>query len=151
MAGMVEETLEAKLKRHEDALVACMAEITKLRAENAMLRSAEGAHDVLRRIYLNEAESSNARIKAAQASINYEKSRLENAPPPLELTAQKVEPLADLVARRRRRADAVQGLPMGDPRWRDWVERADGTYPAEDHLLPSPGQGNGQDDDTAGS
>ena len=31
MTGMVEETLEAKLKRHEDALVACMAEITKLR------------------------------------------------------------------------------------------------------------------------
>ena len=32
MAGMVEivETLEQKLKRHEDALVACMAEIERL-------------------------------------------------------------------------------------------------------------------------
>jgi FtsZ-binding cell division protein ZapB len=40
-ADMVEvvETIEAKLKRHEDALVACMAEITKLREENARLRS----------------------------------------------------------------------------------------------------------------
>ena len=49
IAGMVEETLEAKLKRHEDALVACMAEITKLREENARLRSSENnAHAVLR-------------------------------------------------------------------------------------------------------
>ena len=49
-ADMVEvvETLEAKLKRHEDALVACMAEITKLREENARLRSSEkNAHSVL--------------------------------------------------------------------------------------------------------
>ena len=40
MAEVV-ETPEAKLKRHEDALVACMAEITKLREENARLRSSE--------------------------------------------------------------------------------------------------------------
>ena len=33
IAGMVEETAEQKLKRHEDALVVCMAEITKLREE----------------------------------------------------------------------------------------------------------------------
>ena len=38
MAGMVEETLEQRLKRHEDALVACMAEITRLREENTRLR-----------------------------------------------------------------------------------------------------------------
>ena len=104
----VAETLEAKLKRHEDALVACMAEIEKLRAENALLRSAEGAHDVLRRIYLNESESSNARIKAAQASINFEKSRLENVPPPLNLVAEQHESLADIVTRQRARADAMQ-------------------------------------------
>ena len=51
MAGMVEETLEQKLKRHEDALSLCIAEIEKLRAENEKLRSEEGAHDVLRRLY----------------------------------------------------------------------------------------------------
>ena len=52
--GMVEvvETLETKLKRHEDALVACMAEITRLREENARLRSSENtAHSVLREVY----------------------------------------------------------------------------------------------------
>jgi hypothetical protein len=31
------ETLEAKLRRHEDALSLCMVEIQKLRAENAAL------------------------------------------------------------------------------------------------------------------
>ena len=140
--GEVVETLEAKLKRHEDALALCMAEIQKLRVENAALRSAEGAHDVLRRIYLNEAESSNARIKAAQASINFEKSRLENAPPALELTANQppVEDLATLVHRRRRRANALAGLPMGHPKYLDWIEREDGTYPADDKP----------DDDTQG-
>ena len=45
----VVETLEAKLKRHEAALVACMAEIEKLRAENAALRSAAGALDTLQK------------------------------------------------------------------------------------------------------
>src|SRR6516162_10662792 len=115
--GMVEETLEQKLKRHEDAPSLCIAEIEKLRAENEQLRSAEGAHDVLMRIYLNEAESSNARIKAAQASINYEKSRLENAPPALELTAKPVEDLATLVHRRRRRVAALEGLPPGHPEY----------------------------------
>jgi hypothetical protein len=132
MANMVEETTEQKLKRHEDALSLCIAEIEKLRAENEQLRSAEGAHDVLRRIYLNEAESSNARIKAAQASINYEKSRLENAPPVLEITAKPVEDLATLVHRRRRRQAALEGRQLGDPEFEKWVEREDGTYPADD-------------------
>jgi hypothetical protein len=129
------ETLEAKLKRHEDALIACMAEIEKLRAENALLRSAEGAHDVLRRIYLNESESSNARIKAAQASINFEKSRLENVPPPLDLVAEQHESLADIVTRQRARCRAIQALPL--------EQRA--------AMISgvAPGDGNGRDDDTA--
>jgi hypothetical protein len=33
LAGMTEETAEQKLKRHEDALAACMVEITRLREE----------------------------------------------------------------------------------------------------------------------
>ena len=51
MAGMAEvaETLEAKLKRHEDALSLCIAEIEKLRAENERLRAEGGAHTALRR------------------------------------------------------------------------------------------------------
>jgi hypothetical protein len=104
----------------------------KLRAENARLRSAEGAHDVLRRLYLDETQSPNARIKAAQASINFEKSRLENIPPALELTAKPVEDLATLVHRRRRRQIALEGRLEGDPEIEKWIEREDGTYPADD-------------------
>jgi hypothetical protein len=110
-----------------------MAEVERLQGVVAKLtEGSEGAHDVLRRIYLNEAESSNARIKAAQASINYEKSRLENAPPALELTAKPVEDLATMVHRRRRRQAALEGRPEGDPEYKRWIERADGSYPADD-------------------
>jgi hypothetical protein len=106
-----------------DRLKALVAKLTE---------GVDDAHSTLRRIYLNEAESSNARIKAAQASINYEKSRLENVPPALELTAKPVEDLATLVHRRRRRQAALQGLPPGHPEYLRWVEREDGTYPADD-------------------
>jgi FtsZ-binding cell division protein ZapB len=61
----VVETLEAKLKRHEDALIACMAEITKLREENARLRSSENnAHSVLREVYNDPTASPAVRVKA---------------------------------------------------------------------------------------
>src|SRR5215471_13649820 len=129
------------LRAYADRLeVLCRAqadEINRLRDENAALRSAEGAHDVLRRIYLNEAESSNARIKAAQASINYEKSRLENVPPALELTAKPVEDLATLVHRRRRRQAALENLPPGHPEYSKWIERDDHSYPADDDTPKS--------------
>jgi hypothetical protein len=74
--------------------------------------------------------------------------------PPIErrtdndsLVVEKVEPLAHLVARRRRRQAALEGLDYTDPAnaaiFRAWVERPDGTYPAEDGLRDA---GNGQDD-----
>src|SRR6516165_4767111 len=109
---MVEEAPEAKLKRHEDALVACMAEITKLREENGRLRATAkataGAHDVLREIYLDPDAPPALRAKCAIGALPHETPRLESVPPPLELTAEPVEPLADVVARQRRRADAMQ-------------------------------------------
>ena len=86
--------------------------IQKLRAENALLRSAEGAHDVLRRIYLNEAESSNTRVKAAQAALNVEKPRLEPVPPPMELVAEVIEPLSTIVERQRARMHKLLALPL---------------------------------------
>jgi hypothetical protein len=98
----------------------------------ALTEGTDDAHSTLRRIYLNEVESSNARIKADQASINYEKSRLENVPPALELTAKPVEDLATLVHRRRRRQAALENLPPGHPEYLRWIEREDGTYPADD-------------------
>jgi len=114
MAGMVEETLEQKLKRHEDALSLCIAEIEKLRAENERLRSAEGAHDVLRRLYLDEAQNPNTRVRAAQAALNVEKPRLAPVEAPLDLVAEPYEPLSVVVERQRRRADAILALPLAE-------------------------------------
>src|SRR6516162_8445463 len=112
----VEETLEAKLKRHEDALVACMAEITKLREENARLRSSENnAHAVLREVYNDPTASPAVRVKAAGLALPHEVPRLESVPPPLELVAEPVEPLAEVVRRQRARADRML---LEDPQFR---------------------------------
>ena len=113
----VVETLEQKLKRHEDALVACMAEITKLREENARLRSSENnAHSVLREIYNDPDAPQGVRVKAAGLALQHETPRLTPVPPPLELVAESVEPLADVVARQRARADRMLAE---DPQYRD--------------------------------
>jgi len=125
VAGMVEvtETLEAKLKRHEDALVACMAEITKLREENARLRSEKSdALSVLKEAYNDPDVPPALRIKAAGLALPHEVPRLMPERAPLELSAEPVIPLAELVARRRKRQDALENLPLDDPRratWRD--------------------------------
>jgi hypothetical protein len=112
---MVEETPEAKLKRHEDALVACMAEITKLRAENARLRSSEAdAHSTLRMIYGDDSQPANVRVRAATAALANESPALKSVEAPLELVAEVVEPLAAVVERQRKRCDAMQRLTVAE-------------------------------------
>jgi hypothetical protein len=147
-ANMVEivETLEAKLKRHEAALVACMAEITKLREENARLRSSENsAHSVLREIYNDPDASPAVRVKAAGLALPHEAPRLTPVAPAIDATAEEIIPLADLIRRRRARADALAGLPLGHPRYLEWIDRdrEDFTDSAGNSSAPK-----GQDDDT---
>jgi hypothetical protein len=109
----VVETPEAKLKRHEDALVACMAEIERLRAENASLKANNAsAHQTLRAIYADSSQPATVRVRAAQAALNVETPRLEPQPAPLDLTAEEIEPLAVVVERQRRRADRILALPL---------------------------------------
>jgi hypothetical protein len=105
----VVETPEQKLKRYGDALEACMAEITKLREENTRLRSEKSdALSVLREVYNDPTASPSHRIKAAGLALPHEVPRLESVPPPLELVAEPIEPLADVVARQRARCDEMQ-------------------------------------------
>jgi chromosome segregation ATPase len=137
---MTDADLQSKLTECEGLVRLLTTKLQETVDENDRLRAvvakltegADDAHSTLRRIYLDEAQSSTARIKAAQASINFEKSRLENVPPALELTAKPVEDLATLVHRRRRRQAALEGLPPGHPEYARWVEREDHTYPADD-------------------
>ena len=137
--GVVEviETAEQKLKRHEDALVACMAEITKLREENARLRSEKSdALSVCQEVYSDPNASPALRLKAAGLALPHETPRLEPVPPPLDLVAEPYEPLAVVVERQRQRADRILALPLEErERLIKGVVRHDG---------------NGQDDDTGG-
>jgi hypothetical protein len=109
--GMVEETAEQKLQRHEHALELCMAEIQKLRAENAALRSADGAIDVLRNIYRDESAPRSDRIKAANGAIAYEQPKILPVQPAMNLVADDPDsnlPLAELVTKRRARQNALE-------------------------------------------
>src|SRR6516225_2289072 len=100
--------LTAKLEEAVD-------ENDRLRAVVAKLtEGADDAHSTLRRLYLDEALSPAARVRAASSALNFEKPRLEPVPPPLELVAKPVEDLATLVHRRRRRMTALEGLPPDD-------------------------------------
>jgi hypothetical protein len=109
---MTEETAEERLARYEFVIDAYVRELAKLREENERLRSEAGAHGVLRNIYLDEAQSSGVRVKAAQAALNVEKPRLAPVEAPLELTAEPIEDLATVVQRQRARANRLLALPL---------------------------------------
>jgi hypothetical protein len=131
------ETLEQKLERYATVIGLQREEIDRLRAVVAKLtEGTDDAHSTLRRIYLDETESSNARIKAAQASINFEKSRLENVPAPMELVAEPYEPLAVVVERQRARADEMRPIEQ--------------TKAANRAAMEKVRRLDGNDDDTAG-
>jgi hypothetical protein len=93
---------------YEDVLRRLTAECERLVAENARLRSSENnAHSVLREVYNDPTASPAVRVKAAGLALPHEVPRLESVPPPLDLVAEPVEPLADVVARQRARADRM--------------------------------------------
>jgi hypothetical protein len=79
-----------------------VSEIDRLRAVVAKLTGTEDAHSTL-----DEAQPVNARVRAAAAAMNFEKPSLKPQPAPLELVAEEIEPLADVVARQRARADRM--------------------------------------------
>jgi hypothetical protein len=133
---MVEETAEQKLARYETVLDLQMKELDRLRSENERLRTVAGAHGVLKEIYLDPDAPQGNRIKAAQAALPHETPRLNPVPPPLDLVAEPIEPLADLVARQRARADRMMlEPPFSDlPKVVSFRSNGDGS------------NGNGQDD-----
>jgi hypothetical protein len=127
--------IDAEKAEYEDVLRRLTAKCEELAAENARLRSSENnAHSVLKEIYNDSAASPNVRVLAARAALGHESAPLKPQPAPLELTANKppVEDLATLVHRRRRRQAALENEPFGSPKYLEWVEREDGTYPADD-------------------
>jgi hypothetical protein len=118
------DSVAAKLAEYETLLKLQTAKIEELAAENEQLKAGLGAHEVLQSIYRNPAACEGNRIKAAQAALNVEKPRLAmTAYVGKDQTAEVVIPLAELVAKRRARQDALQGLLPGDPKFLEWTER----------------------------
>ena len=129
------ETIEQKLARYETVIGLQMEEIDRLRAVVAKLTVTDDAHSTLRRIYLDEAASPSTRVKAAQASINFEKSRLENVPPPIDATCEEYEPLHQRVERMRKRCHEMYET---DPQFQPWRD-------SRSRLLSNGGDNNSND------
>ena len=134
------ESVEEKLLRYETVLDLQIREIDRLRAENERLRTVAGAHGVLKSIYLDPDAPQSLRTKAAAAALPCETPRLQSIPPAIDVTCEEIEPLAQVVARQRARADAmlrearnIEVSPSGAVR-----------------VLPKPGSngGNGADDNS---
>ena len=103
----VADSIKAKLDDAKDVMRRQMVRIAELEAEVARLRSAAGAHDVLRSIYTDANQPTGHRLKAAGLALGVKSAPLKPVEPPLELTAEVIEPLADVIARQRARCDRM--------------------------------------------
>jgi hypothetical protein len=134
---MTDAEFQNRLAEYEGMVRLLTAKLEELAAENTRLRSSENnAHSVLREVYNDPTASPAVRVKAAGLALSHESAPLKPVSQ-LELKAEEpVIPLADLVRRRRARQKALEGLDHNDPanaaKFREWIEREDGTYPAED-------------------
>jgi hypothetical protein len=105
---MTDAEFQNRLAEYEDVVRLLTTKCEELAAENARLRSSENnAHSVLREVYNDPTASPAVRVKAAGLALPHETPRLTPVPPPLELTAEPYEPLPDLIARQRARADKM--------------------------------------------
>ena len=132
MAAM--DSIKQKLDEAAYIIRLQTARIEELTAENERLRSAAGAHGVLKAIYGNPDQPTGHRIKAATAALPHEVPKLMPERAPLELQAEpeKVS-LFDLAERRRLKSLELDG--------RDIRVEPNGQV----ILLPRNG-GNGSDD-----
>jgi len=92
----------------KDVMRRQMARIAELEAEVERLRSAAGAHEVLRSIYADSNQPTGHRIKAAGLAIGHEVPKIQSVPPAIDSTCEEIEPLAVVIERQRKRADAMQ-------------------------------------------
>jgi hypothetical protein len=103
----VANSIQSQLYEAEYVIRAQMARIAELEAEVERLRSAAGAHEVLKSIYTDANQPTGHRIKAAGIAIGHEVPKLTSVPPALELSAEEIEPLAVLVEKRRARQNLL--------------------------------------------
>jgi hypothetical protein len=129
---------------YDDVVRQLVAKCEQLAAENTRLRNSENtAHSVLKEIYNDPAASPNVRVLAAKAAISHESAPLKPVPPPLDLVAEKHEPLADIVTRQRAR---MHRMWAEDPQFTGL--RNSGYLPKSDGN-DGDGQGGNSGDNTA--
>src|SRR6516165_2224128 len=105
----VTESIKQKLDEAAYIIRLQTARIEELTAENERLRSAAGAHGVLKAIYGNPDQPTGHRIKAATAALPHEVPKLMPERAPLELQAEPVVSLLELAERRMRKQLPLQG------------------------------------------
>jgi hypothetical protein len=121
---MLAAMTDTEKAEYEGIIRLLTTKLEELAVENERLRSEGGAYAALREVFLNRDMPEALRVKAATAALPHEKPRLMPERAPLDLTAEEPpEPLAVVVERQRKRADALQReardievLPSGDVR-----------------------------------
>ena len=105
---MTEAEFQNRLAEYEGMVRLLTAKLEELAAENTRLRSSENnAHSVLREVYNDPTASPAVRVKAAGLALSHESAPLKPVEAPLDLVAEPVEPLAEVVRRQRARADKM--------------------------------------------
>src|SRR6516225_2881443 len=99
---MTDAEFQNRLAEYEGMVRLLTAKLEELAAENTRLRSSENnAHSVLREVYNDPTASPAVRVKAAGLALSHESAPLKPVEAPLDLVAEPVEPLAEVVRRQR--------------------------------------------------
>src|SRR6516225_4580436 len=104
----VANSIKAQIDEAKHVMRRQMARIAELEAEVERLRSATGAHSVLKSIYCDSNQPTGHRIKAAGLAIGHETPKLMPERAPLELHAEPSMPLEELCKIRMERQDRLE-------------------------------------------
>jgi hypothetical protein len=111
---------------YDDVIRQLMAKCEQLAAENAALKANNAsAHQTLRAIYADSTQPATVRVRAAQAALGHETPPLKPVAPAIDATCEEIIPLAELVHQRRKRQNALENLPLDDPRRGEWRDDSD--------------------------
>src|SRR5262245_53430900 len=104
----VADSIKAQLDDAKHVMRRQMARIAELEAEVERLRSPAGAHGGLKEIYADPNQPTGHRLKAAGLALGHESAPLKPTEPPLDLVAEPLIPLAELVTLQRARVDRME-------------------------------------------
>jgi hypothetical protein len=97
-----------KIRLLTEKLQEVVNENDRLRAELANLTEGANAHQTLQSLYRNRDLPESLRAKAASAALGHESPPLKSVEPAIDVTCEEVEPLAELVHKRRARQNLLE-------------------------------------------